>query len=521
MNRKTQSIFVLALFFIIQNSSLLVGQISVSNLTEYQVGNLPDTDPKNMTSLYDQLNLDYYNRDLAIGVRFESFGSSQLDKKYNKFTQRYLEWQKDWFRIRIGNFYGILGRGLVFRAFELPGVVKEDARNRMRFGLSRVADGFIAEAKTDLLEVTMLRGESLDSNLPPSIEDNNRSIGIVEGGELKLRPLNYLSFGGTYARYTLANEKKYEVSSGILDLSIGQFLEKISLNDVIFDFYGEYAQKQPALENYISTSSKHPHALYISTNLIFGGFGFSAEHKDYHDFNFLMNDPPPLMKEHSFYLLNRSTHVLRPENEKGNQFEATYTFLCGSSINANYTTALNRSPYMKDAKYHVEEKFLEGDIYFGENFLTKFFVDKSKDGFELVEDRFTFGLAWEYQFQDYNSINFEFQGQETEKTYEFAPNKKKYKDFYGSISYSRSPKFAIALIGQRTGDPEETGDYTTLEIETKAKNLFSLNINYQLTPEHELFIFYGKRRGGWACTAGTCYEVLSFEGFEIRLLSRL
>jgi hypothetical protein len=30
-------------------------------------------------------------------------------------------------------------------------------------------------------------------------------------------------------------------------------------------------------------------------------------------------------------------------------------------------------------------------------------------------------------------------------------------------------------------------------------------------------MFAGKRRGGPACTSGICYEVLDFEGIEIRL----
>ena len=521
MNKNIQFALHIIFILLLHNNSSLIGQISVSNLAEYQIGNLPDSKPTNLTSMYDQLNLDYFYQNMNIGIRFESFASSQLYKKYNKFTQRYLEWQKNWFRIRVGNFYGILGRGIVFRAFELPGVVKEDSRNRIRFGLSRAVDGFITEVKTDLIQMTMLRGESMDSNLPPSMEASNRSLGIVEGGELKIRPLNYLALGGTYVRYTLANQQKFEVGSGILDLSLAQLLEKLSLNNLILDFCGEYAQKQPMWERFASTSSKYSHALYFSSNLIIGNFGLSAEHKDYFDFNLQMNDPPPTIKEQSFYLLNRTTHVLRPESEKGNQFEATYTFSNGSSIIANYTVAENRSPYIANLKYEVEEKLIEGDIYFNQDILGRLFVDDSKDEFESVVDRFTYGIGMEWQFMDYNSINFEFQGQQTEKSYEFAPNKKKYKDFYGSVSFSRSPKFAIALIGQRTGDPVETDDQQTLEVETKAKNLFSLNINYQLTSEHELFIFYGKRRGGWVCTAGTCYEVLAFEGFEIRFLSRL
>ena len=37
---------------------------------------------------------------------------------------------------------------------------------------------------------------------------------------------------------------------------------------------------------------------------------------------------------------------------------------------------------------------------------------------------------------------------------------------------------------------------------------------------HSVNLFVGQRRSGLACTAGTCYEVLGFEGIEMRLLNR-
>ena len=37
---------------------------------------------------------------------------------------------------------------------------------------------------------------------------------------------------------------------------------------------------------------------------------------------------------------------------------------------------------------------------------------------------------------------------------------------------------------------------------------------------HEVALTVGKRRGGPACTAGTCYEVQPFEGAELRVASR-
>jgi hypothetical protein len=51
--------------------------------------------------------------------------------------------------------------------------------------------------------------------------------------------------------------------------------------------------------------------------------GASWEFKDYQNFELAVNEPPTLVREHSFALLNRSTHVLQPSQERGTQFEAT------------------------------------------------------------------------------------------------------------------------------------------------------------------------------------------------------
>ncbi len=47
------------------------------------------------------------------------------------------------------------------------------------------------------------------------------------------------------------------------------------------------------------------------------------------------------------------------------------------------------------------------------------------------------------------------------------------------------------------------------------------NLAYQYSQVHLITLFLGKRRGGNACTSGICYEILPFEGMELRLTSNL
>lgn len=512
---KRSVISALVLFFILIQNFFANGQVSVSNLAEYQVGNQPDTDPKNLTSLYNQTNLSFRSNDFTIGLRLENF-QADVDRKYNKFTQRYMEYQRDWFRLRIGNYYGILGRGLVFRAFELPGVLIQDPLFGVRQSLSRDVDGFLTEMNWKYLQITLLRGKALESSSPLIFEDENRTIGIVEGGQIKMQPFNWLTIGGTYARYSLRNMRKYEVGSAIFALSLNRLIEKLNLNDLSVDFYTEYAQKQATQKNLLSLKDNDPHALYFSANFIYKNLGLSFEHKNYQDFNLRMNDPPPLVKEHSFYLLNRATHVLVPENEKGNQIELTFSLPNHAIFTLNYSKAENEiSPALK---YSFSETFFGVDLNLTDAILTKFFIDQNKDEFpsKAFKDRLVGGMNLEWQYNDFNSIGLDVQALKFSRTYD----PKEHQELYGAITFAKSPQFSISLIGQRSTDPFETDIPQTDVIETEAKTWLSVAASYRFSNEHEVFLFYGKRRGGPACAAGTCYEVLPFEGFEMRLISR-
>ncbi len=516
----TKALLLLFPMMLMLTPTLSNAQLAVSNLMEYQLGNLPDTDPNNYTTSFDQLQLDYYHDDIVIGLRFESFTSPDTDREFSQFRQRYVEWNDDGVRLRVGNFYGMLGRGLIFRAFELPGVVQEDASLRVRYGLSRDMDGVYFEYNRGPVQLKLLRGEASNSAIPPNIGESLTSLGLVEGGELSVQANPWIMFGGAYARYTPESRQPFESGSGFMNLSFSPLTQKIS-PDLFIDFYVEQARKQAHLNNALSTSDNNAHALYMSMNVLFHRLGISYEHKDYHDFNFRLNDPVPLVREHTFYLLNRATHKLLPEDEKGHRVELNYSFPFGTSIMLNHNRAENK-PFLT-ANFISEEWFLELDHEWHESVLTKVFVDKAQDEYpsESIADRLTAGGFVSLPLGNTYGLQFDLQAQETKKTFEFAPGKDNFIDLYAAITFSRSPDFAIGFEIQRTGDPLVTDDIDTFyQVEIDPKFINALNLNYHINDSHELFLFYGERRGGWACTAGTCYPVLAFKGLELRLQSR-
>ncbi len=60
----------------------VLGQLSGNNLAEYQLGNLPYTEPAALSSLYDQLNLAYRYKGLRASLRYEQFLSQNEGSSY-------------------------------------------------------------------------------------------------------------------------------------------------------------------------------------------------------------------------------------------------------------------------------------------------------------------------------------------------------------------------------------------------------------------------------------------------------
>ena len=81
-----------------------------------------------------------------------------------------------------------------------------------------------------------------------------------------------------------------------------------------------------------------------------------------------------------------------------------------------------------------------------------------------------------------------------------------------NLGYSYTSKFSAGIITEFSNDP--------FIIDTKNKLWVGLNGKYKLNNKNTLILFAGERRGGPACNSGVCYEVLDFEGVELRLTSR-
>ncbi|MDZ4805199.1 MAG: DUF6029 family protein [Candidatus Eisenbacteria bacterium] len=485
-------------------------QVSGTNILEFQNGNIPFTLPENRWDLYEQLNLEYRREKLQLGLRFESDRSSDDSYPYDLVTQRFAAWSTDDLRFRVGNFYSILGRGLLHRSFELPGVVLDQPGLRSRYAPSRDVDGALVEARHGRVAALALAGSANVGNTSPGLEPVGleRYSGEILGGQVAVEFAGGGQVGAGYLRDTGGGATSREYGTGFAAIDL---LQLAGVSAVSLPVYLEQAIGQADFGDWwrFDTGEGTPHALYAAANLIVGGWALSAEWKDYHRFRLGTNDPPSLVREQSWSLLNRATHVLDADTEQGFQLEGTGSLPGGVDVTANLSRS-DGSPPGRTARF--EEHYLELHVAApaDNRWEAGVFFDRGRDEFVFVRDREAFGLNTTVRLSSLLSVTLDLERLDATRGPE------SFTDFYYAATLARAGTASLSLVMERTSDPQEQPD----EPDGRYRRFLAGVGSVRLAEGHDMSLSYGSRRGGRACTAGTCYEVLSFEGLEVRLTSR-
>lgn len=465
-------------------------QFGGSNLAEFQHGRLPN-DTSTISTLYNRLVLFYDYKFLKASATVEQFRTPRPGSDYVKINQFLVQYKLKPLEIKLGNFYETLGRGTMLRSFEIPGAVLEDLSYRSRHYFNRDILGASVKFQHKDFVVKALYGSPLNYVFPPTQDVENRRADTI---------------AAVYSEYTLKKQT----------LGIAALKHSNSGNDKVFAMATAFGNISPVVSYHTEISKnvsdfdlndfskQSSFAAYASLNLTFNNFGLSAEYKNYN--NFLIgsgiNEPPALIKEHSYRTLNRSTHVLQPQNETGYQAELFYTFPNLSTLTFNNSIAVNNF----GNKFVFREYFMEYDFSIAEKHDTKVFVDYADDPFKLEENRISTG--WNTDWKLFKASSFKTE-------YEFQTFRRLNENFQNHIlvlGYAFKSKLVINLVTEFSND--------SFIVSNDSKLWFGGNVKYQMNKSNSLQFFAGERRGGPACNAGVCYEVLDFKGLEMRLTSR-
>ena len=479
----------------------LIGQLSGNNLAEYQLGNLPYTEPAALSSLYDQLNLAYRYKGLKASVRYEQFLSQNEGSSYYQLSQFQVQYRIDKLELKVGNFNETLGNGLLVRGYEIAGSVFEEEAYRTRYGFYRDMLGFSAKYTGDIWYLNALRGKSLVNSLPPTLDSDQRRVDLVEAVETGIS-----FYSQTLGIIVMRDSNPFAEEIFYSLLFSGSLLGLLSYN---LEYAHDIADDLPLL----GMDDNSRYGLYGSLGLTLGSFGMSLEIKNYHNM-FIgsgISDPPTAVREQKYKVLNRSIHVPQLDDESGIQLEAYYSFPGGERLVFNYTRALNQ--LFRD--YLFQELFTEFSFYPGQKHGITVFTDYASDPFKFEDTRVAGGVLWDYSLQGRWSTSAHLEYQYIKREISDVSN---IHNGVFILGVSRSPEISLSFILELSDDPFQTepGGDTGKDY----RYWPGLEASYKIDRFNTISLFAGKRRGGPACTSGICYEVLDFEGVELRLRTK-
>ena len=174
-----------------------------------------------------------------------------------------------------------------------------------------------------------------------------------------------------------------------------------------------------------------------------------------------------------------------------------------SILTLNTSLAHNKQP---NREFTFKEYFAEYGFVLFDIIDTKFFVDFADDPFKLEQQRLSIGLNANWKMLTHSSAEIGYQNQRFERLSQRVEN------HVLSLDFQYNPELSTNILFEYSNDPFLTnGEFATW---------LGAGMRYKLNRKNNLQIFVGNRRGGPACQAGVCYEVLDFKGVELRFSSR-
>ncbi len=478
-------IFLLILFTTCQLSA----QLSWVNLSEIQFGKLPNESADPFVSFYDRLNVDYRLDHFKLSATVENYQSPYSDRNYIDLSQLTLTYKKKYWTAKLGNYYETIGRGLILRSFEIPGALLEDFGFRSRNYFHRDQLGASLRFKNKRWNLMAMYSKVLNNVLPPIFDRNDR------------RSQSLYAISGEYRL-----PKKHKIGFNYMGLidngSDIQHLYSTNLSGPIgsaLTYYVEYAS---------SVDNINDHGLYAGVNGYVGDLSFNIEVKSYKDFIIGngYNEPPALIKQHTYKVLNRSTHVTNPLNERGYQLDLYYTVNDSTSLNFNHALAINE---FGNSTFTFQEYFIEWASSLSSGVDYKIFLDYAQDPFKGESNRLSLGTYWNMRLGSTFRLVPEVEFQTFERNDVMVDNQSY------SLGMQIDKSLFISFILEGTSDPFLIFDDTA-----SRKWFLGSNIRVKPNYKHSFNLFVGERRGGPLCSAGVCYEILDFKGIELRWIAR-
>jgi len=436
--------------------------------------------------------------DAAARLRIEE--ASGIDDRPSRETidRRHLAFRSSRLEVRAGNFYTTFGNGLVLRTLEQRFVTLN--RTDRAFNLDRNLDGVRVRADLGPVRLTALSGAPGGTVLSATATGGAEDIpsdDLLQGGDLTFAPVDGADLGVSYLRAELASPDRLWEGREEEDL----VSYRVRAGGEAFSGEFEYAEIRPGAAITAGSFFRGGSARYLRLEGGAGALGVSLEAKNYKGFGgFPYNQPPTLVRTHESVLLNRATHVLLADDERGFQIEGFYAPGLFTSVTLNVAGA-------DDARgsrgRRFREVFLSGRTEREDLGALRLDLDWSRDRVKFVENRRTVAVEAErFLAAGYSAVvDAEIQSVDSR----FGDHT----DGLLQLALARAGRWTVSVTGEHTG----------ARASRKREWLFA-SLDLRVSEHHDLTLGYGSRPAGLVCSGGFCFVSPEFDGAEFRLLSR-
>lgn len=417
-------------------------------------------------------------------LRLHRSGGIEGDDGEESLDRRYLTLRLPEISVTAGNFYETFGNGLVLRTLEQRFVTLN--RVDRAFNLDRNLDGVRVRAERGPVRLTALRGtlESVET--------------FGAGGSLPL-PRGDRLWGGEGV--VAAGPAEIGVAYLEHEIPVGERRQREDLVSVrgAWNWNGLGGTLEVAGKRHLPDAPRGT-ARYARLDWSWGRFGVSLEGKSYRNFLFDADELPSLVRTHESVLLNRATHVLLPDDERGLQAEILYA----PDLFTTFTLNLAGSEGAASPRI-FRETYLEARTERDGLGAGRLGLDWARDltKFPAVRNRWTGALELEAFVSDAGSVIADLELQAVESRIGDLTNQ------LLQLGYSRAGRWTLTLTGEHTTDttqPRRDWLFATLDV--------------RLSQRHDLTLGYGSRPAGIVCSGGFCFLSPAFDGAELRWLGR-
>jgi hypothetical protein len=418
---------------------------------------------------------------IAGGIRYQQDEEVWADTAtFRGISKKYLLLQSDQMSLKLGNYYAVLGRGLILNCV-----------NDERVKLDRDIDGgYLKTGYGDWLEIKGLTGRA---------QENTARINASTylGGQAMVSPWETVDIGGIYLRANSSDRTSDVNYNKPTEESFGGAL---GLRLWGVDYYGEYARRHtygmldPAL-GWIGTDDQGGKGFYSSIGWAADGIGAVLDIKDYRNMNSLVNAPPACNREGR--LLNSAA------DEHGLQVDVTVSPWEFMEMHGNYSLAEadDRGSLWEDAYLDIRWELngrwtvsAEARARIEDSLETEVIRRKYKGG----------GVEGKWRYGDRRALILRLDADKFNNLYIQGPLR--YNEIRTGLSWV--PSGFVNLYAEMEISDQRLPEYENQSRWGRAGAVINLG------PGQKLEVSAGQNKGGLVCSGGYCRYEPPFKGFK-------